>query len=159
MSRRTLVEAALDAARLSRGAVDPSLGSDLTVLGYDRDFTEVLLASSSGPITAKVRRRTLAWQDVHLEGDWLRVPAPLHLDLGATAKAVAANLAARRIVEELGSGVMVSLGGDIATAATAGTAPHGGWQVLVQDRDENPGQQISLVAGKALATSSTQKRR
>ncbi|WP_449374660.1 FAD:protein FMN transferase [Arthrobacter psychrolactophilus] len=38
-------------------------------------------------------------------------------------------------------------------------APSGGWQVLVQDQDEDPAQQISLVAGKALATSSTQKRR
>ncbi|WP_449374659.1 FAD:protein FMN transferase [Arthrobacter psychrolactophilus] len=101
---------------MSEGAVDPSLGNDLTALGYDRDFTEVLLASSSGPITTKVRRRILAWQDIRLEGDLLRVPAPLRLDLGATAKAVAADLAAQRIAEELSSGVLVSLGGDIATA-------------------------------------------
>ncbi|MDF2442091.1 MAG: FAD:protein transferase, partial [Subtercola sp.] len=86
----------------------------------------------------------------------LVVPADLTLDLGATAKAFAADLAAARVFEALGCGVLVSLGGDIATA---GPAPEGGWQVTVQDLPEDPGCQVTLAPGQALATSSTQKRR
>ena len=78
------------------------------------------------------------------------------LDLGATAKAVAADRSARTVAERLGCGVLVGLGGDIATA---GAAPDGGWQVDVQDTEDDPGQRISLQPGWSLATSSTQKRR
>jgi thiamine biosynthesis lipoprotein len=52
--------------------------------------------------------------------------------------------------------VLVSIGGDIATA---GAEPADGWEVLVQDTEADPRQQVSLAAGAAMATSSTQKRR
>lgn len=76
--------------------------------------------------------------------------------LGATAKAVAADNCARRVYTATGSGVLVNLGGDIATA---GPSPDGGWQVLVQDDDADPGSLVALPAGSALATSSTVRRR
>ncbi len=60
----------------------------------------------------------------------LRLPAGVQLDLGATAKAFAADRAARRAQAEVGGGVLVSLGGDIATA---GEAPGQGWVVRVTD--------------------------
>ena len=44
------------------------------------------------------------------------MPAGTQLDLGATAKAVAADRCARLVHDALGTGVLVSLGGDIATA-------------------------------------------
>ena len=84
-----------------------------------------------------------------------RLPEGLELDLGATAKAVAADRAAALVAERLGVGVLVSLGGDIATA---GAAPQGGWQVRVQDTDADPATQVALPAGTALATSSTVRR-
>src|SRR5690349_8462866 len=37
----SLVRAAVRAARLTGGAVDPTLGAGLAALGYDRDFTAV----------------------------------------------------------------------------------------------------------------------
>jgi thiamine biosynthesis lipoprotein len=83
------------------------------------------------------------------------MPPGVVLDLGATAKAAAADLLATRIHEQLGAGVLVSLGGDIATA---GRAPAGGWQVLVQDGDHDPVSHVALPAGGALATSSTARR-
>ncbi|WP_436535809.1 FAD:protein FMN transferase [Actinoplanes sp. HUAS TT8] len=85
----------------------------------------------------------------------LTVPDGVLLDLGATAKAAAADRAAARVAGELGVGVLVALGGDIATA---GAAPDGGWQVLVQDRPGDPSCTVRLPGGAALATSSTASR-
>jgi thiamine biosynthesis lipoprotein len=92
------------------------------------------------------------WRAVHLRGRELTVPDGVLLDLGATAKAVAADRAAMLVATRLGVGVLVALGGDIATA---GPAPDGGWRVLVQDRPGDPRCTVRLPAGAALATSST----
>ncbi|MCU1475584.1 MAG: putative thiamine biosynthesis lipoprotein [Subtercola sp.] len=100
--------------------------------------------------------RVPGWTRISLDGNRLTVPADLSLDLGATAKALAADRAAARVIDALGCGVLVSLGGDIATA---GPAPAEGWQVTVHDLPGDPSCQITLAAGQALATSSTQKRR
>ena len=155
-----LVERALDAARWSDGDVDPTLGTYLASLGYDRDIAEVRLGPAGTGVPAVTGalpgRQTPGWQRVDLTGRRLTVPAALRLDLGATAKAVAADRAAALVRDELGCGVMVVLGGDLATA---GPEPDGGWQVLVEDLPGDPWQQVSLRAGQAMATSSTQKRR
>ena len=58
------------------------------------------------------------------------VPVGVELDLGATAKALAADRAARAAAEATGGGVLVSLGGDIAVA---GPPPADGWSVRVTD--------------------------
>lgn len=152
-----LIASALDAARWTDGDVDPTLGNELEALGYDRDMAEVRLlpVGIAMPPAPRVARGS-GWSRVRLEGEILTVPEGLRLDLGATAKAVAADLAAARVALELGCGVFVSLGGDIATS---GHVPVGGWQVLVQDRPDDPAQQVTLGAGHAVATSSTQKRR
>jgi len=63
------------------------------------------------------------------------VPPGVRLDLGATAKARAADRAAARLATRLGCGVLVGLGGDIAVG---GAPPEGGWQVRVQDITGNP---------------------
>lgn len=151
-----LVEGALDAARRSDGAVDPTLGATMAALGYDRDLDQIRLRPERGGTPADMPRRGLSWRDVRLEDGILSVPEPLRLDLGATAKAAAADMAVEQVFELLGCGVLVSLGGDLATK---GPAPAGGWQVLVQDLPADPSQQVTLRAGSAMATSSTQKRR
>jgi thiamine biosynthesis lipoprotein len=83
------------------------------------------------------------------------VPPGLQLDLGATAKAGAADRCARLVASCLETGVLVSLGGDIATA---GPGPEDGWQVVVQDLPSDVPQQISLTPGAAIATSSNVRR-
>ena len=172
----TLLDAALTAARLTGGAVDPTLGNALAALGYDRDITEVARRGGQAcPVCGEgaaqtcsvceedagfritVRRPAPGWQRVELDTDALtvRVPADVQLDLGATAKAWAADRCARVVAERLGIGVLVALGGDIATA---GPAPRAGWQVLVQDQPGDPAARISLPAGAAVASSSTRSR-
>lgn len=155
-----LVEKALLAAVWTDGDVDPTLGNDLAALGYDRDILSIdplaPAAAASGLPAAGLGARTPGWQRIGLTNGILKVPGDLQLDLGATGKAVAADLAAESVSTTLGCGVLLSLGGDIATA---GPAPGGRWEVLVQDTDDDPAQQISLAPGWALATSSTSKRR
>jgi FAD:protein FMN transferase len=152
------VSAALRAARLTAGDVDPTVGGALISLGYDRTFSDV----SAGPV---VRSRPLAavpgWRTVQVDvsASTIRVAPGVSLDLGATAKALAADHAAAAALEAAGCGVLVSFGGDLAMV---GEAPGDGWRVRVTDDHragvEAPGQWITLWGG-GLATSSSFVRR
>jgi thiamine biosynthesis lipoprotein len=154
-----LVGVALEAARRTDGAVDPTVGSALVALGYDRDISRI--TSGTG---APALRAVPGWQAVELDTavGRLRVPAGVHVDLGATAKAWTADRAARRITERTGAGCLVSLGGDIAVG---GPAPEGGWRIRVEDVTGDPAapptgpSTVVTITGGGLATSSTQARR
>jgi thiamine biosynthesis lipoprotein len=153
--------AALRAARRTGGDVDPTVGGALSAAGYDRDFA---LVQRDGPAARLTVRSVPGWRQIELdeESGLVSLPAGTRLDLGATAKAWAADRAAARIVAELGCGVLVNLGGDIAVA---GVAPDGGWRVRVQDvtgrPEEPPAGPSAVIAIRSggLATSSTAARR
>jgi thiamine biosynthesis lipoprotein len=147
-----LLDAALTAARLTDGDVDPTIGAAIVALGYDRDFA-ALDRDQPLAVSVSVPAR---WSMVELDGRVVTLPPGLVLDVGATAKAVAADRCAQRVNRATGCGVLINLGGDIATA---GPAPDGGWQVLVHDDEDDPGCSVALPAGAALATSSTVRRR
>ncbi len=147
-----LVAASLVAARRSDGDVDPTVGAAMRRLGYDRDLT--LLPVNGGWMTVEDRPAP-GWRSVRLDGRELTVPAGVLLDLGATAKACTADRCARIVASRWDIGVLVSLGGDIATA---GPARAGGWQVLVEDQPGDPSCIVALPSGAALATSSTVSR-
>jgi thiamine biosynthesis lipoprotein len=151
------LEVALRAARLTDGDVDPTVGEAVRVLGYDRDFPAVPATGAPLLRVAKVP----GWRRVQVDRrrKRVRVPAGVRLDLGATAKALAADRAASRAGQAAGCGVLVSLGGDLATE---GQPPAGGWAVWVTDRhDAEPGAdgETVRVNDGALATSSTTVRR
>lgn len=146
-----LVGTALDAAEASGGLVDPTVGRVVRTLGYDRSIE--LLPADGAPVT--LVQEVPGFRRVQLHGQKLELPAGIQLDLGATAKARAADLTARRAADTVGVGVLVELGGDIATA---GPGPEGDWQVLVHDSPEDPDCRITLESGWAVATSSTVRR-
>jgi thiamine biosynthesis lipoprotein len=152
-----LMAAALEAARRTGGDVDPTVGTALMTLGYDRDIsllpgrTMSALTTNGGAAPVRVWQRP-TWEDVQLDGRELTVPGGVCLDLGATAKAYAADRCAELVSTRLDTGVLVSLGGDIATA---GPAPAGGWRVTVQDGENEPASAVAMPAGAAIATSST----
>jgi thiamine biosynthesis lipoprotein len=158
-----LIGVALQAARRTDGDVDPTVGSALVALGYDRDIGE-LAGVRPDPEGVPAVRAVPGWQAVEFDAGAgrVRVPRGVHVDLGATAKAWTADRAAHRIAGRTGAGCLVSLGGDIAVA---GPAPDGGWQVRVEDVAGNPAGPargpntvVSLTEG-GLATSSTRARR
>jgi thiamine biosynthesis lipoprotein len=146
-----LVAVALDAFRSTDGLVDPTVGEAVRAWGYDRTIEELPRDGA----TVRVVGGVPGAQHVHLAGGVLDLPAGTRLDLGATAKAHAADLTARLAADTFGVGVLVELGGDIATA---GPAPSDGWQVLVDDHVDDPSCQVTLTAGSAIATSSTVRR-
>jgi thiamine biosynthesis lipoprotein ApbE len=155
------IAVALRAAALTDGDVDPTVGAAMAAIGYDRDFEQVQHAD---PISRQlITVRTVpGWREVRLEGRILTMPEGIQLDLGATAKAWAADRSAARIAQRAGCGVLVSLGGDIAVA---GPAPEGGWRIRVQDVTGSPDDPAdgpyALIAIRdgGLATSSTTARR
>ncbi len=154
------LELALRAAALTAGAVDPTIGESLRLAGYDRDWS--LLEQDGKPAAPEIRLRRLSgWRSIRLdpESRTAMIPAGVSLDLGATAKAWAADRAAAAAYAVGARGVLVSIGGDLAIA---GQAPGGGWAVRVTDDHratlDAPGQTIRLADG-GLATSSTTVRR
>jgi thiamine biosynthesis lipoprotein len=153
------VETALRAAAATEGAVDPTIGGSLRSLGYDCDFALIGTDDDRRQVV-RLRRRPTGWRRVLLDRErrTIRIPKGVELDLGATGKAFAADRAAGRIAAELGNGVLVSLGGDIAVA---GTPPAGGWPVRVTDDHREPDGEGPTIAlhGGGLATSSTTVRR
>ena len=158
------LQTALTAAALTDGDVDPTCGGSLVRLGYDRDFAEVRANTSA---LTRAAAPAPGWRLVELDPErrTVRVPAGVVLDLGATAKALAADRAAAGAAAAVGCGVLVNLGGDIALA---GQAPAGGWRVEVSDKlpDDQAdgaaarracGQVVSIDSG-GLATSCTASR-
>ncbi len=149
---------ALDAARRTDGAVDPTVGSAVRLLGYDRDFD--LVPPTGQPIRLQPSR-VPGWQSLRFDPQrrLVRVPRGVEVDLGATAKALAADLAAGAALAAGSAGVLVSLGGDIAVS---GQAPPGGWQIQVSEDSGAPivdGEEVVTIMAGGLATSSTTVRR
>ena len=149
---------ALDAAELTGGDVDPTCGQSLVRLGYDRDFTAV--RRHTGPLRQPPMPAG-GWRRVELDRGRLtvRVPAGILLDLGATAKALAADRAAAAIEALTRCGVLVNLGGDLRVA---GNPPAGGWRVgIADDADFDAStasvrpRQVVMIGDGGLATSST----
>jgi FAD:protein FMN transferase len=156
----TAIAAALRAARLTGGAVDPTVGSAMRLVGYDVTFSEV---APRGPVLNLRMGPVSGWELVRFNevARTVQLPAGVELDLGATGKGLAADLAAAAALEAAGpgAGVLVSLGGDIATA---GQAPEGGWIVQVGDDSRapiSPDEETIRIDAGAIATSSTTVRR
>jgi thiamine biosynthesis lipoprotein len=148
------VAVAIDAARRTDGLVDPTIGAAMIAAGYDRDFAAL---PGDGPRHPAVP--AAGWRRVRLDRrrGTLQLPPGARLDLGATAKALAADRAAAAAAAIAPHGVLVSLGGDVAVA---GATPPDGWPVGIADghRDDRSATAVALRGG-GLATSSTTQRR
>jgi FAD:protein FMN transferase len=151
---------ALRAARITDGAVDPTVGRSLLALGYDRDYREMRERRVDLPL-AELPTSAPGWHRVRVDERERQVelPSGIVLDLGATAKALCVDRAAQAIARELDVGVVVNIGGDLAVA---GPAPVGGWLVSVREdpSDERRDDQCSVsVFDGGMATSGTSVRK
>ena len=150
------------AAEVTDGLVDPTIARALRDWGYDTTFTSV--PPTGDAITVNLRA-VAGWETVLLDSveRIVQLPVGVELDLGATAKGLAADHCAELVHRQLGCGVLIGLGGDIAVA---GRAPDEGWSVLCTDdhavdlEGELPAssQTVDIISG-GLATSSITVRR
>jgi thiamine biosynthesis lipoprotein len=130
------LRAALDAASLTSGLVDPTLGRAIEAAGYDRDFA--LVGNHASPLGSTAPG---SWRSVRLSGRALTRPPGTLLDLNGVVKALAVDAALALLAGE----GFVAAGGDVA--ARGGTIvglPGGG--------------SVRLVRG-GVATSGTSRRR
>lgn len=136
-----ILAASLHAAHETQGAVDPTVGH--------------VLAAPGSPDR---------WRGIELDAQAQTVllPRGVRLDLGPIALAWAADRCAQVVAEVLGVGVLVSLGGDIATAGPPGSSGSGAWEILIQeDPAARPGACGALIAvptGLAVATAGSSSR-
>jgi thiamine biosynthesis lipoprotein len=147
----TAIRVALRAARNTLGAVDPTVGQALIAHG--------VVPRLSRGITPRLEPAPgYAAVQVDEASSSVLVPRGVRLDLGATAKALAADMAAVAAAAAAGCGVLVALCGDVAVA---GDSPADGWQIRVTDdhrHGDDPGQTVTITDG-GLATSSVTVRR
>jgi FAD:protein FMN transferase len=145
---------AVDAAERTRGAVDPTIGNALAALGYDEDIDLVRTRHD----TPRRALGTVAGYG-HVQLDPARrtvcIPRGVRLDLGATAKAFAADRAVAAIAGAIGNGALVSLGGDVAVS---GSAPAGGWAIGIareSSASDADVEQVVAITQGGLASSAT----
>jgi thiamine biosynthesis lipoprotein ApbE len=148
--------AALTAAEMTGGLVDPTVGKAIADAGYGVTFTAIVDDDRNpGRLTLTA---IPGWQAIEHDATThaFRMPAGTCIDLGASGKAWAADRAAAAVNERLGISVAVECGGDVAVR---GQAPAGGWTVRVAASDDaREWQDVSIFDG-GLATSGTTSRR
>jgi len=151
------LRATCDVAARTAGIVDPTIGSALVDLGYDRDFEALGHRDLLATVTPSPAP---GWWRIGLDADrrTATVPDGVHVDLGSIGKAFGADRSAARIAGALGCGVLVNLGGDVAVA---GPAPTAGWGVgIAAHSSTSPAEAdevLTLNAG-GLASSGTTAR-
>lgn len=117
------VAAALWAARVTDGLVDPTLGAAIEAAGYDVDFAEIL----PDPRPADYAQPR-DWRAITVTNSLLSRPAGTLLDLNGVVKAMAVDAAAA-LIPDAG---YVSAGGDIATRAPVTVALPAGGAITLQ---------------------------
>ena len=135
------LEVACMVAARTRGAVDPTVGNAICALGYDADLAQV---HARGPLAPLALGVVPGYSHVQLNPrtSSVRIPKGVRLDLGSSAKALAADRAAARIAHALNGGVLVSLGGDVAVA---GPSPRDGWAVGIAHDSSAPAEEVDQV--------------
>ena len=113
------VEVALGAAAATDGLVDPTIGR---ACGCSATTVTSSSSTVTGPPLRAVVTTVPGWRAVRVDrdGEVDHGARGVELDLGATAKAWCADRAAAAAAARCGTGVLVSLGGDIAVAGPVG---------------------------------------
>jgi FAD:protein FMN transferase len=149
----TLVERAIDGARLTTGRFDPTVLGAVVRAGYDRSFE--LIPSDAPGGTSLLHG---GWEQIVVDraASTVELPDGVGFDPGGIGKGLAADLLARELLTGGAAGVCVNIGGDLTVA---GEAPGGGsWAIEVgHPTRPEPAALVGLRHG-AVATSMRTKR-
>jgi len=106
---------AWEVAELTNGTFDPTIGRDLEALGFNRHYLtgDLVDSGNAGPQPA-----ALTYRDVVLDADNRSVTLhqPMRIDLGAVAKGLAVDSAAKEL--QGFEGFVVDAGGDMFVSGT-----------------------------------------
>jgi thiamine biosynthesis lipoprotein len=153
-----LVEAAVEAWRLTGGRFDPTALSALVAAGYDRSFELVAREAPADPAVTAPAVPGCAGIVLQPDTGLVLLPAGVALDLGGIAKGHSADRAVATLLASGAAGALANLGGDVRVA---GVAPDGeAWTVEIDD-PHRPGAALGVLklAEGAVATSSRIRRR
>ena len=156
----TLIACLREAVLLSRatdGLVTPTVGAALLATGYDADIDVV--RSRAAVVAPAAPAPPVESIEIDAGKRRIRLRPGTILDLGATAKALAADRGAAAAAAATGASVLLSLGGDIAVA---GSAPEGGWRIALADdhaADPATASEVVAIQSGGLATSTIALRR
>jgi thiamine biosynthesis lipoprotein len=147
------VQFALAVAEESGGAFDPTVGHAMERRGFNREYqTGAVVQSAPEPGVA------VTYRDVYLDSDrrTITLLRPLLLDLGAVAKGLAIDLAARELQEF--TNFAINAGGDLYLGGSnASGAP---WSVGIRHPRRNDELIDSVrVSNRAVCTSGDYERR
>ena len=93
------------------GAVDPLIGRQLELLGYDARYS--LIPAPAAVRSAEHERRPTWAADVHREGTTLVTRRPVSIDVGAAGKGLLVDLVAQILIEAGIPRFVVDAGGDL----------------------------------------------
>jgi len=128
-----VILAALDIARASDGAFDPTIGGVTELWGFDGGGRVPDAESLRGAVAQ------VGWRLIHFDNSSAKVVIDgdsTRIDLGGIAKGFAVDAAARSLVEDGIGAAMIDAGGDLLLIG--GKPGRGAWRVGVQD-PRNPG--------------------
>ena len=147
------VQFARAVAEDSGGAFDPTIGYRMEARGFNREYRSGRLVR-----TPLAPDDDASYQDIHLDPDQrtITLARPLVLDLGAVAKGLAVDLAARELQEF--TNFAIDAGGDLYLGGcNAGGVP---WSVGIRHpRDEHELIDSLQVSDAAVCTSGDYERR
>ena len=148
------VRFSLAVAEESGGAFDPTVGRGMQALGYDREYRTGRRMHSD---MASEGAAPPSYRDVHVDSEagTITLERPLVLDLGAVAKGLAIDMAARELLEF--ENFAVDAGGDLYLG---GHNPAGeAWKVGIRHpRDESLLVRTLRVSNTAVCTSGDYER-
>ena len=130
------VRFALLMAEMSGGAFDPTVGRRMEARGFNREYR-------SGKVMRSGESGEASWRDVELdvEGRTIRLHRPLTLDLGAVAKGLAVDAAARELAPF--RNFAIDAGGDLYLG---GYNDHGEpWSVGIRHPRSEGGPHVATV--------------
>jgi FAD:protein FMN transferase len=149
------VRFALAVAEESGGAFDPTVGALLESRGFNREYKSGESVASSIAVDDS---RAPTYRDVHLGADarTITLDRPLLLDLGAVAKGLAIDLAARELAPF--ENFAIDAGGDLYFGGTNGDGEP--WSVGIRHpRDSNALIETLKISNAAVCTSGDYERR
>ena len=123
-----LISFALDMAEQTEGVIDPTIYPVLTEWGFTTNHKHV-------PDKNKILELLTAvdYKKVELEGNTVKVPEGVSLDMGAFGKGYTADLATEKLKEYGIESALLSLGGNIQAV---GSKPDGSdWKIGIQSPD------------------------